>query len=57
MTAAIFLLVAAVIQGDTGSFVIKDFRFASDETLAELPITAPWATRTATRPASSGTRS
>ncbi|HEV2751628.1 MAG TPA: alpha/beta fold hydrolase [Gemmatimonadales bacterium] len=38
MTAAIFLLVAAAVQGDTGSFVIKDFRFASGETLAELRI-------------------
>lgn len=38
MTPAIFLVVAAVMQGDTGSFVIKDFRFASGETLAELQI-------------------
>jgi homoserine O-acetyltransferase/O-succinyltransferase len=30
------LLVAALAQGDTGSYVLRDFRFASGETLAEL---------------------
>lgn len=30
------LLVALAVQGDTGSYVIKPFRFASGETLAEL---------------------
>ena len=38
MTAAIFLLVAAAVQGDTGSFFIKDFRFTSGEALSELRI-------------------
>lgn len=38
MSAALFLLFAAVLQGDTGSFVIKDFRFAGRETLPELRI-------------------
>jgi homoserine O-acetyltransferase len=38
MTAAVFLMMAAVMQGDTGSFAIKDFRFANGETLAELRI-------------------
>lgn len=38
MTAAIFLLVAAAAQGDTGSFFLKDFRFTSGETLSELRI-------------------
>ena len=38
MTAATLLLVAAAIQGDTGSFVLKDFRFASGETLSEIRI-------------------
>ena len=30
------LLVAALAQGDTGSYVLRDFRFASGETLAEV---------------------
>jgi len=38
VTAATFLLIAAAIQGDTGSVVLKDFRFASGETLSELRI-------------------
>ena len=38
MTAATFLLIAAAIQGDTGSVVLKDFRFASGETLSEVRI-------------------
>ena len=38
MTAATLLLVVAAIQGDTGNFVIRDFRFASGGTLAELRI-------------------
>ena len=29
MSAALFLLLAVAAQGDTGSFVIKNFRFAS----------------------------
>jgi homoserine O-acetyltransferase/O-succinyltransferase len=36
MSPAIFLLLAAVAQGDTGSFVITNFRFATGETLPEL---------------------
>jgi homoserine O-acetyltransferase len=36
MSAALFLLLAVAAQGDTGSFVIKDFRFTSGETLPEL---------------------
>ena len=36
MSPAIFLLAALVAQGDTGSFVIKNFRFASGEVLPEL---------------------
>ena len=38
MTAATLLLVVAAIQGDTGSFVLKDFQFASGEALSELRI-------------------
>lgn len=33
---ALFLLLGVAAQGDTGSFVIKDFRFASGETSQEL---------------------
>ena len=36
MTAALALLVAVLAQGDTGSYVVKGFRFASGETLPEL---------------------
>ena len=36
MSPALFLLLAVAAQGDTGSFVIKDFRFTSGETLPEL---------------------
>jgi len=37
MSPAIFLFLAAVAaQGDTGSFVIHNFRFASGEVLPEL---------------------
>ncbi len=36
MSPALFLLLAVAAQGDTGTFVIKDFRFASGETLPEL---------------------
>src|SRR5204863_263682 len=36
MSAALFLLLAAAAQGDTGSFVIRNFRFASGESLPEL---------------------
>jgi homoserine O-acetyltransferase len=36
MSPAIFLLLAAAAQGDTGSFVITNFRFASGEVLPEL---------------------
>ena len=36
MSPALFLLLAAAAQGDTGSFVIRNFRFASGETLPEL---------------------
>ncbi len=37
MSPAIFLLLAAVAaQGDTGSFVVHNFRFASGEVLPEL---------------------
>src|SRR5437868_12080820 len=38
MSAALFLLLAAATQGDTGSFVIRNFRFASGETLPELRV-------------------
>ncbi len=38
MSPALFLLLAAAAQGDTGSFVIKNFRFASGETLPELRV-------------------
>jgi len=36
MSPGLFLLLAAAAQGDTGSFVIGNFRFASGETLPEL---------------------
>ncbi len=36
MSPALFLLAALAAQGDTGSFVIKNFRFASGEVLPEL---------------------
>ena len=36
MSPAIFLLAALAAQGDTGSFVIKNFRFASGEVLPAL---------------------
>jgi homoserine O-acetyltransferase/O-succinyltransferase len=36
MSPALFLLLAVAAQGDTGSFIIKDFRFTSGETLPEL---------------------
>src|SRR2546427_6780767 len=36
MSPAILLLAALAAQGDTGSFVIKNFRFASGEVLSEL---------------------
>ena len=36
MSPAIFLLAAVAAQGDTGSFVIQDFRFVSGEVLPEL---------------------
>ena len=36
MNPVLFLFLAAVPQGDTGSYVIRDFRFASGETLPEL---------------------
>src|SRR3989442_11662866 len=36
MSPAILLLAALAAQGDTGSFVIKNFRFASGEVLPEL---------------------
>ena len=36
MSPAIFLLAALAAQGDTGSFVIKNFRFASGDVLPEL---------------------
>jgi homoserine O-acetyltransferase len=36
MSPAIFLLLAAAAQGDTGTFVITNFRFASGEVLPEL---------------------
>ena len=36
MSPAIFLLAVLAAQGDTGSFVIKNFRFASGDVLPEL---------------------
>src|SRR5437660_1152759 len=36
MSPALFLLLLAAAQGDTGSFVIRNFRFASGEALPEL---------------------
>src|SRR2546426_9750897 len=36
MSPAILLLAALAAQGDTGSFVIKNFRFVSGEVLPEL---------------------
>ncbi|PYP50934.1 MAG: hypothetical protein DMD45_09565 [Gemmatimonadetes bacterium] len=36
MSPGLFLLLAAAAQGDTGTFVIGNFRFASGETLPEL---------------------
>ncbi len=36
MSPALFLLLAAAAQGDTGSFVLANYRFASGETLPEL---------------------
>jgi homoserine O-acetyltransferase/O-succinyltransferase len=36
MIAALLLALAAAAQGDTGSFVVKGFQFASGETLPEL---------------------
>ena len=36
MSPALFLLLAVAAQGDTGSYVVKSFRFASGETLPEL---------------------
>src|SRR5437660_962686 len=36
MSAALFLLLLTAAQGDTGSFVIRNFRFASGESLPEL---------------------
>lgn len=36
MSPALFLLLTAAAQGDTGSFVIANYRFASGETLPEL---------------------
>jgi homoserine O-acetyltransferase len=38
VTAALLLLLAAAAQGDTGSFVLRNFRFASGEVLPELRI-------------------
>src|SRR5438874_11810223 len=36
MSPALFLLLAAAARGDTGSFVIRNFRFVSGEPLPEL---------------------
>lgn len=36
MSSALFLILAAVAQGDTGSFVLTNFRFASGEVFPEL---------------------
>ena len=36
MSPALFLLLAVATQGDTGSFVVRNFRFATGETLPEL---------------------
>ena len=36
MSPAFFLLLALATQGDSGSFVVRNFRFASGETLPEL---------------------
>jgi homoserine O-acetyltransferase/O-succinyltransferase len=38
VSPALFLLLVAAAQGDTGSFVIRNFRFASGETLPELRV-------------------
>ncbi len=36
MSPVVALLLAAALQGDTGSYVLKSFRFASGETIPEL---------------------
>jgi len=38
MTLGVLLVLAAAAQGDTGSFLIRHFRFATGETLSELRI-------------------
>ena len=52
MTLGVLLLLAAAAQGDTGSFLIRDFRFATGETRPGCgSITTRSATRAATPPA------